>query len=98
MGLLVEYTLKDASDTGAQAIAMKALCDGLKQVTGRGFSYQGFSSDDPTKFFGVLQFDSDDEKQRFLDSDAFKIYQEGARDRLVGPPVTTSIKGTGSTL
>lgn len=98
MGLLVEYTLKDAADHDAQAAAMETLCAALKALTDRRFSYQGFASEDPLRFYGVLQYDGEAGKQQFLDSAAFKTYQTGARERLAGPPKTTPIRASGSSL
>ena len=37
MGLLVEYTLKDAADHDVQAAAMEKLCAALKELTDRHF-------------------------------------------------------------
>ncbi len=96
MSLLVEYTLKEGQ-ASAQVEALNSFAAGLKSMNDAGFSYTAFETDDPTKFIAVLEFDDEAAKQRFLDSDAFAAYREGAKDRFTGPPATTTIRLVAST-
>ena len=91
MSLLVEYSLMEGK-SGAQIKALKTLISGLKSMGDAGFDYTAFETDDPTKFIALLEFDSDEAKQRFLNSAAFAEYRDGAKERFTGPPSTTSLK------
>ena len=94
MSLLVHYTLKSADDHAAQTAAMTALVDGLKAegVAGTdGLHYACFATEDPLKFIGVLEFDSDTGKDAFLNSKAFAAYRETVGPTFANPPQTTAI-------
>lgn len=90
MSLLVEYSLKDGQ-SDAQIDALKEFCAGLKEMNDPGFTYTAFATDDPNKFIAVFEFDDDDAKDRFLKSDPFQTYRDGAGARFAGPPSTTTI-------
>ena len=91
MSLLVEYSLLEGN-SAAQVEALNLLVSELKVLGDQGFDYTAYESDDPTKFFAVLEFDSDEAKQRFLDSDAFAKYRDGSKERFTGPPGTKQIQ------
>ena len=97
MSLLVEYTVLEGK-AEAQVEALNTLVDGLKASGARGFSYTAYESDDPTKFYAVLDFDDDEGKQQFLESDAFAAYRDSAKERFPGPPNATPIRKVASTL
>jgi quinol monooxygenase YgiN len=97
MGLLVEYSLAEGQSE-AQTTALKDLVSDLKAEGVEGFSYTGYATEDPTRFIGVLEFEDDAAKQRFLDSRAFATYRDGARPRFTAPPKTTPITRVASTL
>lgn len=96
MGLLVEYALKEGQ-AGAQEEALKTFCAALKSVAD-GFSYTAYATDDPMKFVAVLEFEDEAARQRFLTSDAFAAYRDGAGPRFSAPPATTAIRRVASTL
>ncbi|MEM6637098.1 MAG: hypothetical protein AAF667_14545 [Pseudomonadota bacterium] len=100
MSLLVHYTLRSADDHALQQAAMTALVEGL-QTEGTagtdGLSYACFSTDDPTKFLGILEFNSDAGKQAFLDSTAFAAYREKVGPIFANPPEPTEITAIAST-
>ena len=68
MSLLVHYTLKSEDDHEAQSVAMIALVEGLNSEGIDGLNYSCFSTEDPLRFVGVLEFDDDSTKHAFLDS------------------------------
>ena len=96
MGLLVEYTVNEGK-ADAQIEALHTFIDGLKAIADGGYHYTAYETDDPTKFIAVLDFDDDAAKQRFLDSQPFAEYRDGAKDRFPGPPSATQIKLVAST-
>ncbi len=53
--------------------------------------------DDPTRFVALLEFDDEDAKLRFLDSDAFAEYRDGATGRFSAPPKPTQVRLVAST-
>lgn len=97
MSLLVRYTLKSADGKAAQIDAMKALVAGLGAEGVTGVHYSCFSTDDPTDFVGLLEFDDDTGKQAFLNSAAFATYRETVGPTFANPPKTTEIAGIAST-
>ncbi len=97
MSLLVEYTLKDKKDHQAQIDAMKALVEGLKAEAITELNYSCFASDDPVKFYGVLEFPDEETKQGFLNSAAFATYRETVGPTFANPPQTTEITALAST-
>ena len=97
MSLLVHYTLKDAADHDHQVAAMKALVEGLKAEGAQGVIYSCFTTDDPTRFVGVLEYEDDAGKQVFLDSPAFETYRAVVGPTFANPPQTTEITGIAST-
>jgi hypothetical protein len=96
MSLLVEYTLVEGK-ASEQVEALQKFIAGLKSLGDNGFDYTAYESDDPTKFFGVLDFEDDGAKQRFLDSAPFAEYRDGSKGRFVAPPNATPIRLVGST-
>ena len=100
MSLLVHYTLKSADDHDHQKDAMAALVAGLASEGAAGtdgMQYSCFATDDPTKFVGLFEFDSDAGKQAFLNSAAFATYRETVGPTFANPPQTTEITGFAST-
>ena len=97
MSLLVHYTLKSEDDSNAQHAAMTSLVDGLKSEGIEGLHYSCFSTDDPLKFVGVLEFVDDVAKKAFLESDAFATYRETVGPTFANPPQTTEISSIAST-
>ncbi len=97
MSLLVHYTLKSADDHTRQVAAMEALVAGLRAEAPAGVSYSCFSTDDPTRFVGVLEFDDETAKAAFLGSAAFAAYRETVGTILTGPPDTVDIAAIAST-
>jgi quinol monooxygenase YgiN len=97
MSLLVHYTLKSNDDHAAQTTAMTALVDGLKSEGLAGLNYSCFSTDDPLRFVGVLEFGDDTAKQAFLSSVSFAAYRETVGPTFANPPQTTEIKAIAST-
>ena len=97
MSLLVEYHLKD-NQSDAQIEALKTFTEGLKSEGCDGFSYTAYATEDPTRFIAVFDFEDDAGKSRFLNSNAFAAYRDGATARFTGPPSTTPLTKVASTL
>lgn len=97
MSLLVHYTLKSEDDKKAQSISMKALVNGLKSEAIDGLHYSCFSTEDPSRFVGVLEFVDDAAKQAFLASASFAAYRETVGPTFANPPQTTEIEAIAST-
>ena len=97
MSLLVHYTLKSAEDHSAQTDAMQALVSGLKSEGVSGVSYSCFSTEDLTRFVGILEFDDDAGKNAFLQSAAFATYRETVGPTFANPPQTTDVTAIAST-
>jgi len=96
MSFLVRYTLKDAADHDHQVKAMEGLVAGLKSEGIAGLNYTCFSTDDPTQFVGVLEFD-EAAKEAFLASDSFEAYKAAVGPTFANPPQTENITGIAST-
>lgn len=97
MSLLVHYTLKSADDHDAQTGAMRDLVSGMQAEGLSGVSYSCFSTEDPTSFIGVLEFDDDAGKTAFLQSAAFATYRDTVGPTFANPPQTTDITAIAST-
>lgn len=97
MSLLVHYTLKSEEHHSDQIAAMTALVDGLKEEAIEGLHYSCFSTDDPLKFVGVLEYANETAKQAFLNSAAFSKYRETVGPTFANPPETTDISSIAST-
>ncbi len=97
MSLLVHYTLKNEDDHDNQATAMSALVDGLKSDGISNLNYSCFSTADPVKFIGILEFADDVAKQAFLNSAAFAVYRETVGPTFANPPQTSEIVAIAST-
>lgn len=95
MGLLVEYTIKEGKKD-AQVEALETFIEGLREIGDPGYTYTAYETDDPTRFVGVLEFDDDNSKQRFLDSAPFQHYRDTSPDRFAAAPKPTQIKRIGS--
>lgn len=93
----MHYTLKSEDHNDAQHVAMKALVTGLKSEGIEGLHYSCFSTDDPLRFVGVLEFVDDTAKQAFLDSTSFATYRETVGPTFANPPETTNISAIAST-
>jgi hypothetical protein len=65
MSLLGHYTLKSGDDHEAQTTAMTALVDGSKAEGIARLHCSCFSTDDPLRFVGVLEFADDAARQAF---------------------------------
>ena len=96
MSLLVEYSVKEGRAED-QVEALHEFVAGLKEIADAGYSYTAYETDDPTKFIAVFEFDDDSAKQRFLQSNPFVTYRDGAKDRFIAPPNTTVIRRVAST-
>ena len=96
MSLLVRYTLKSADDHAHQVKAMETLVTALG-AEGVPVNYSCFTTDDPTRFIGILEFADDAGKQAFLASAAFAAYKETVGPTFANPPETTEIAGFAST-
>ena len=96
VGLLVEYTLMEGM-ADAQVEALQSFVAGLKDIGDEGYSYTAFETNDPTKFIGLLEFDDDAAKQRFIESAPFAAYRDGAKDRFAAPPNATPIRRVATT-
>lgn len=100
MSLLVQYTLASAEDHANQVAAMNALVAGLNAEGAAGtdgMQYSCFSTEDPTRFVGLFEFDSDAGKQAFLQSAAFATYRETVGPTFANPPETTALTAIAST-
>lgn len=97
MSLLVHYTLKSASDHDHQIQAMQALVDGLVAEEVAGVQYSCFTTDDPTRFIGVLEFEDDTGKNAFLNSAAFATYKAAVGPTFANPPEAKEMSGFAST-
>ena len=97
MSLLVHYTLKSRDSHDAQTDAMNALVEGLKSENTAGLNYSCFSTEDPLRFIGLLEFTDNEAKQEFLDSASFAIYKEIVGPTFANPPQTTDITSIAST-
>ena len=97
MSLLVRYTLKSADHHDAQARAMQALISGLKSEAIANLNYSCFATEDSTEFIGILEFDNDATKEKFLASAAFATYRTQVGPTFANPPQTTEITALSST-
>lgn len=97
MSLLVRYTLKSESDHAHQVKAMETLVEDLKSECIVGLNYSCFFTENAAEFIGVLEFDSDATKDKFLTSAAFATYRETVGSTFANPPQTTDITGIAST-
>ena len=96
MSLLVHYTLKDAADHDHQTDQMKALVAGLK-AEAVPVQYSCFTTEDPTRFVGVLEFADQAGLNAFQQSAAFAAYKAAVGPTFANPPQTTSISAIAST-
>ena len=96
MGLLVEYSIHDGK-ADAQTEALLKFVNGLRQIADGGYHYTCFATDDPKRFVGLLEFDDDDARQRFLASAPFQEYRDSAPDRFSAPPQATPVRRIAST-
>lgn len=96
MSLLVRYTLKSADDAAHQKTAMAELVKALSRE-GVAADYTAFSTDDPTRFVGILEFRDAAGKDAFLQSTAFAAYKQKVGPTFANPPETTEINLIGST-
>ncbi|MEM7465125.1 MAG: hypothetical protein AAF362_20850 [Pseudomonadota bacterium] len=96
MGLLVEYTILEGKKD-AQTDALITFIEGLKDMGDPGFTYTAWETDDPTRFIGLLEFDDEEAKQRFVNSEPFQQYRDTAGERFGAPPNATAIRRIGST-
>ncbi len=96
MSLLVEYSIRDGK-ADAQTEALLKFVGGLKQIADGGYNYTCFETDDPKRFIGLLEFDDEDAKQRFLSSAPFIEYRESAPERFSAPPQPTQVRKIAST-
>lgn len=97
MSLLVQYTLKFEDSNEAQSIAMKTLVEGLKSEGIAELHYSCFSTEDPLRFIGLMEFPNAEVKQGFLDSASFAAYKETVGPTFANPPQTTDITAIAST-
>lgn len=97
MSLLVHYTLKSQEHHQAQCVAMTALVEGLNAEGIDGLNYSCFTTDDPLRFIGVLEFVDDSTKQAFLNSPSFATYRDTVGPTFANPPQTTEISAIAST-
>ncbi|MCP5074689.1 MAG: hypothetical protein GY947_15550 [Rhodobacteraceae bacterium] len=96
MSLLVEYTVNEGM-ADEQMSELNKFTTALGALGDSGFDYTAYATDDPTKFIAVLDYDDEAAKQRFLASDAFAAYRDGAIKRFPGPPNTTALTFVAST-
>ncbi len=96
MSLLVEYFVKDGR-ADEQTDGLRTFVDGLKALGDQGFHYSAFETDDPTRFIGLLEFDTEEAKQAFIKSAPFAEYREMAQDRFSTSPNATQIRLVAST-
>ena len=97
MSLLVHYTLKSASDKSLLVEAMTTFVDALKAEAIAGLTYSCFSTDDPVKFVGVLEFPDEATKAAFVASSAFETYRATVASILASPPEAKALQPIGST-
>lgn len=97
MSLLVHYTLKSSDSQEAQSVAMSMLVEGLKSEGIAGLHYSCFSTEDPLRFVGMMEFPNNETKQAFLDSASFAVYKETVGPTFANPPQTTEITAIAST-
>lgn len=97
MSLLVHYTLKSSDSHEAQSVAMKTLVEGLKSEKIAWLHYSCFSTEDPLRFIGLMEFPNNETKQAFLDSASFAEYKETVGPTFANPPQTTDITAIAST-
>lgn len=76
---------------------MTALVEGLRSEGIAGLNYSCFSTEDPTRFIGILEFPDDATKQKFLNSLAFAAYKVKVGPTFANPPETTEIMSIAST-
>ncbi len=93
----MRYTLKSPDDHDNQITAMVDLVNGLTAERISGVHYSCFSTDDPTQFVGLLEFDNEAGKQAFLTSAAFAAYKETVGPTFANPPQTTGVTALAST-
>ena len=97
MSLLVHYTLKSADHHDQQIQAMTTFVESLKAEQILGLNYSCFSTDDPTRFVGVLEFPDDATKDAFLASKAFAAYRETVGPIFANPPEASAMSAIATT-
>jgi hypothetical protein len=91
--VVVHYqTRPDAAERNQQLI--KQVFDELRDRQPAGLRYQAFRLEDDVGFVHLAIFDGDDDP--LAESAAFRRFQEGATERLEGPPDVKSMTIVGS--
>ena len=70
---------------------------GIVRLNEVGLNYSCFATDDPVEFIGILEFDGDGNKEKFLKSAAFAAYRDQVGRTFANPPATTTINLVAST-
>ena len=96
MSLLVRYTLKSATDHDHQTTAMTTLVADLKSQS-IPVHYSCFTTANPTKFLGVLEFDTEADFKAFQASAAFATYKATVGPTFANPPETEQIASIATT-
>jgi hypothetical protein len=91
--IVVQYrTRPDAAEPNQQLV--ERVFDELRRRRPRGLRYMVFRLEDGVGFVHVAIFDGDDDP--LAESAAFRRFQEGTAERLVGPPDIKSMTIVGS--
>jgi hypothetical protein len=91
--VVVQYqTRPDAAERNQQLI--ERVFKELRDLQLRGLRYMAFRLEDGVGFVHVAIFDGDDDP--LAESAAFRRFQEGTAERLVGPPDVKSMTIVGS--
>jgi len=91
--IVVQYrTRPDAAERNQQLV--ERVFEELRRLRRRGLRYMVFRIEDGVGFVHVAIFDGDDDP--LAESAAFRRFQEGTAERLVGPPDIKSMTIVGS--
>jgi hypothetical protein len=91
--IVVQYrTRPDVAERNQQLV--ERVFEELRRLQPRGLRYMAFRLEDGVGFVHVAIFDRDDDPR--AESAAFRRFQEGTAERLVGPPDIKSMTIVGS--
>ena len=93
--VIVRY--KVHSDRGQENTEfVKAVFEELKAKTPSGIRYATFVADDGVSFTHIASIETEDGSNPLAETDAFKAFQAGIRDRCEIPPSATTVTLVGS--
>ncbi len=93
--IMVQYKVKaDRADENQQYI--EKVFEELKQNNPAGLRYAAFKKDDGVSFVHIVSIETPDGENPLGQSEAFKAFQEGVKDRCEEQPVAAELEEVGS--